>query len=316
MGEASHVESPPAAQATLKRPFSAVTVETNGSQRIVFNVGGTRFETTRATLDGFPPDSYVGRFLDPANRHLCKPDPDGSYFIDRDSRGFAAILSALRRSATPRMPYGMDRREWLDELTFWGMATKAQVRQEVEILGREHNFEQALRKEFLAQAKTIQHFLKDEVVQEKTKRLYVTSGVADKRFIEEQSASALGGDDFRLGFSWGDALRTRAVREFLYDMGIAVRLVSFKSVRIRCKHIKKSTLLWRLLGGCLPATTTLLVTKIEVTKPEPGSSFADFDGGTLDLEQIRQRRAPDGQRLDELDGDEEEEDLSSGGTSM
>lgn len=292
----------PARQASAKRPFSALSQPTTGSERVVFNVGGTRFETTKATLANFPEDSYIGKLLNAANESICKPDTDGSYFIDRDSRSFSAILSALRRSSTPRMPEAMDRREWLDDLTFWGMASKEELRQEVEILKRAQADQESLRKEFFAVAKSIYHFLKDEVVPAEFTSLYLTAGVADKRFIAAHKD--LDAKDFRLSFSWGDSMRTRAIREFLYDMGIAVRLVSYKPARIRCKFIKPNTLLWKLIGEIRPSTSTMLVTKIEITKPEPGSSFGEFDEGESDLDPFSRMSEPSVAGEDEGDSSE------------
>lgn len=292
----------PVRQATGKRPFSALSQPTTGSERVVFNVGGTRFETTKATLANFPEDSYIGKLLNAANESICKPDPDGSYFIDRDSRSFGAILSALRRSSTPSMPEGMDRREWLDDLTFWGMASKEELRQEVEIIKRAHADQESLSREFFAVAKSIHHFLKDEVVPGEFTAHYLPNGVADKRFIAAHKDLDVG--DFRLSFSWGDSMRTRAIREFLYNMGIAVRLASYKPSRIRCKYIKPDTLLWRLIGEMRPSTSTMLVTKIEVSKPEPGSSFGEFDEGEIDLEPLRRMSGPsDACDYDDYDGD-------------
>jgi hypothetical protein len=261
-------------------------------------VGGTRFETTKATLGNFPEDSYIGKLLSDANESMRKRDPDGSYFIDRDSRSFAVILSALRRSAAPRMPEGMDRREWFDDLTFWGMANKEEMREEIEVIKRANECEESHRKELFAVAKSIHHFLKDEVVPGEFRSCYVPAGVADKRFIAAH-ADILS-EDFRLGFSWGDSMRTRTIREFLYNMGIAVRMASYKSVRIRCKHIKTNTLLWKLIGEIRPGTSTMLVTRIEITKPEPGSSFGEFDAGELDLEPMRQPPELSAAREDEV----------------
>lgn len=64
-----------------------------GRARVKLNVGGSRFETTVATLTAHP-DSYFGAAF--SGRHTVQLDEDGCYFIDRDGRHFGAILNFLR----------------------------------------------------------------------------------------------------------------------------------------------------------------------------------------------------------------------------
>ena len=90
------------------------------TQRLVISVGGTRFETTRATLARAGASSPLAR--------LGEPEPDGVYFFDRDPVPFALFLAALRaeRQCAPGAISS-------EEEAFWtGAASvpQAQTRQE------------------------------------------------------------------------------------------------------------------------------------------------------------------------------------------
>jgi hypothetical protein len=62
------------------------------SSKIVLDVGGTKFTTSKSTLL-----SYKGSFFDAMLSSGCwKPDSDGVYFIDRDPKHFPLILNFLR----------------------------------------------------------------------------------------------------------------------------------------------------------------------------------------------------------------------------
>jgi hypothetical protein len=63
------------------------------SNRIVLNVGGQRFETSKSNLLRFPNSYFTGLLSETAK---WKPDNDGSYFIDRSPEGFPAVLEYLR----------------------------------------------------------------------------------------------------------------------------------------------------------------------------------------------------------------------------
>eukprot|EP00088_Acartia_fossae_P062003 TRINITY_DN7462_c0_g1_i4.p1 TRINITY_DN7462_c0_g1~~TRINITY_DN7462_c0_g1_i4.p1 ORF type:complete len:166 (-),score=25.60 TRINITY_DN7462_c0_g1_i4:341-838(-) len=65
------------------------------SDIIVLNVGGTRFETTRATLVS-QPDSVLAKMFDPDSPLEPAITKDGAYFLDRDPETFSLILSFLR----------------------------------------------------------------------------------------------------------------------------------------------------------------------------------------------------------------------------
>eukprot|EP00088_Acartia_fossae_P061996 TRINITY_DN7462_c0_g1_i12.p1 TRINITY_DN7462_c0_g1~~TRINITY_DN7462_c0_g1_i12.p1 ORF type:complete len:219 (-),score=39.60 TRINITY_DN7462_c0_g1_i12:319-975(-) len=65
------------------------------SDIIVLNVGGTRFETTRATLVS-QPDSMLAKMFDPDSPLVPAKPKDDAYFLDRDPETFSLILSFLR----------------------------------------------------------------------------------------------------------------------------------------------------------------------------------------------------------------------------
>eukprot|EP00088_Acartia_fossae_P062006 TRINITY_DN7462_c0_g1_i9.p1 TRINITY_DN7462_c0_g1~~TRINITY_DN7462_c0_g1_i9.p1 ORF type:complete len:166 (-),score=32.07 TRINITY_DN7462_c0_g1_i9:341-838(-) len=65
------------------------------SDIIVLNVGGTRFETTRATLVS-QPDSMLAKMFDPDSPLVPAKPKDDAYFLDRDPETFKVILSFLR----------------------------------------------------------------------------------------------------------------------------------------------------------------------------------------------------------------------------
>lgn len=100
---------------------SAKRARTERDERVVLNVGGRRFETRFSTL---PCDSMPARML--RNPEMARPDEDGSFFFDRSPDAFAAVLDAWRRGRQPSsakpMALALSRREWCDELAFWGAA--------------------------------------------------------------------------------------------------------------------------------------------------------------------------------------------------
>eukprot|EP00088_Acartia_fossae_P061999 TRINITY_DN7462_c0_g1_i17.p1 TRINITY_DN7462_c0_g1~~TRINITY_DN7462_c0_g1_i17.p1 ORF type:complete len:216 (-),score=48.71 TRINITY_DN7462_c0_g1_i17:320-967(-) len=65
------------------------------SDIIVLNVGGTRFETSRATLVS-QPDSMLAKMFDPDSPLEPAKTKDGAFFLDRDPKTFTYILSYLR----------------------------------------------------------------------------------------------------------------------------------------------------------------------------------------------------------------------------
>ncbi|KAG9304823.1 hypothetical protein G9A89_016853 [Geosiphon pyriformis] len=63
-------------------------------ERIVLNVGGTKYETYRSTLTAYP-HTFLGTMFQDRNRALCHPDGN-EYFIDRDGQVFRYILQFYR----------------------------------------------------------------------------------------------------------------------------------------------------------------------------------------------------------------------------
>ena len=54
----------------------------DADDRVVLNVGGSRFEVARETLIKHP-GTMLGNMFLPGNRHLLRPDKKGEYFFDR-----------------------------------------------------------------------------------------------------------------------------------------------------------------------------------------------------------------------------------------
>ena len=68
--------------------------------RILLNVGGHRFETSRQTLTEVP-GTYLELMF--SGRFELTPDADSSYFIDRDGRQFHHILNFLRDAGMAKL---------------------------------------------------------------------------------------------------------------------------------------------------------------------------------------------------------------------
>jgi hypothetical protein len=86
---------------------------------IEMNVGGTSFETSRATL-AQQPDSYLARLV--SGNHDLKRDKNGRIFIDRDSDQFKSIINFLRNPKKPPAPRDFTESELLvSEASFYGI---------------------------------------------------------------------------------------------------------------------------------------------------------------------------------------------------
>ena len=84
--------------------------------KIRINIGGTLFESKRATLDKCP---YFRRVLNPAARtHF---EMDGSIFIDRDATHFRHILNYLRDGEVPNYLTPADVDQLIREAKFYEM---------------------------------------------------------------------------------------------------------------------------------------------------------------------------------------------------
>lgn len=86
---------------------------------IDLNVGGTIFQTGRATLVQ-QPGSYLEALL--SGRYQISRDRDGRIFINRDPENFRTILNFLRNPQTPPMPRDASESEALvREASFYGI---------------------------------------------------------------------------------------------------------------------------------------------------------------------------------------------------
>ena len=84
--------------------------------KILLNIGGTKFHATRATLDKCP---YFNRKLDRSARtHF---ESDGSIFIDRDGTHFRHILNYLRDGEVPNHLTPADVDQLIREAKFYEM---------------------------------------------------------------------------------------------------------------------------------------------------------------------------------------------------
>lgn len=89
-------------------------------ERVVLNVGGIRYETTRSTLCAIP-NTLLARIFAPENEHMLKRDEDGSVFFDRDGRLFDRVLDVYR-TFTFSYPSDQDeQRRMVHEYEYWGL---------------------------------------------------------------------------------------------------------------------------------------------------------------------------------------------------
>ncbi len=90
------------------------------TDRVVLNVGGKMFHTTRSTLLSLP-NTLLSRMFAPENKQLLRPDKDGSFFFDRDGDIFPYILNIYRTNSVIK-PVLVDLRERFEaEIGFWNV---------------------------------------------------------------------------------------------------------------------------------------------------------------------------------------------------
>jgi len=87
------------------------------SERVILNIGGTRFETYVQTLTKYS-DTLRSVMFDERNRHMRKPDSRGEYFFDRSPVYFGAILEYYR-SGKLKCPPGIPWKAFEEELDYW-----------------------------------------------------------------------------------------------------------------------------------------------------------------------------------------------------
>eukprot|EP01112_Ceratiomyxa_fruticulosa_P009268 TRINITY_DN2416_c0_g2_i1.p1 TRINITY_DN2416_c0_g2~~TRINITY_DN2416_c0_g2_i1.p1 ORF type:complete len:317 (-),score=54.08 TRINITY_DN2416_c0_g2_i1:90-1040(-) len=102
---------------TLQHNLGGPTNHSHTSERVILNIGGTRFETYVQTLLKYP-DTLLGVMFNERNADMLKPDSKGEYFFDRSPIYFEAILHYYRTGKL-RCPPGVLPRFFEDELIFW-----------------------------------------------------------------------------------------------------------------------------------------------------------------------------------------------------
>ena len=110
--------------------------------KIILNVGGQRFETSRQTLASVP-DTYLASMF--SGRFELTPDvADGSYFIDRNPKHFNLVLDYLRDSGSSNTANAIAStmeeqqvRELKTELAFYGLLDRMLPYYELDQIGRD-----------------------------------------------------------------------------------------------------------------------------------------------------------------------------------
>ncbi len=206
------------------------------SERIVLNVGGTRFETTLQTIRQFPADSLVGRAFAPGGLTM-RPDPDGSYFFDRDGRAFGIILQAARIGRDPpARPPDMSPAAWLAELDFWAMRGDELAMSDKALADSRRVLEARLRSKLAAQVSTMVAFFRLCLGDaHRTLRLAIPIGDFLPLELDDLLEPFI---DYKAGgarpslLPWEDLLKDREVRSMVRKSGISVRVLQ-PSVRYR-----------------------------------------------------------------------------------
>lgn len=104
--------------------------------KLLLNVGGHRFETSRQTLTSVP-DTYFSSMF--SGRFELIPDDDDSYFIDRDGRLFHHVLNFLREPVSFNLSKDMTETQMEElkvELKFYGLLDSMMPHHAQERIGR------------------------------------------------------------------------------------------------------------------------------------------------------------------------------------
>ena len=102
--------------------------------KILLNIGGTRFHTTRASLER---SEFFGALLDHNHRSKTHFESDGSIFIDRDGTHFRHILNYLRDKTVPDLSLS-ERKQLLVEARYYkitGLIAELQGQSRVQGMG-------------------------------------------------------------------------------------------------------------------------------------------------------------------------------------
>jgi hypothetical protein len=107
------------------------------NNKILLNVGGHKFKTSRQTLTSVP-DTYLASMF--SGRFELAPDgAERSYFIDRDGTHFRHILNFLRDSGSFKLNSGLteaQREELKVELEFYGLLDRVMPYCAQELIGQ------------------------------------------------------------------------------------------------------------------------------------------------------------------------------------
>jgi hypothetical protein len=114
-GTATSAGGAAARGATDDNDYDDVLIE----ERVVLNVGGTRFETYLSTLTRYP-NTTLGAMFSERNRPMLRFNKEGEVFFDRSPALFEPIL-AFYRSGVLRRPPHVDPRLFADECAFFGV---------------------------------------------------------------------------------------------------------------------------------------------------------------------------------------------------
>lgn len=131
------------------------------SNKLILNIGGKRYETTRQTIELYP-DTLLDMLLKRSNKE------DEEIFIDRDQKLFRWILHYYRTgNMVNHDDVGVSEHVWLDELQFYGLLEKDEqhtkkrkaflecekdIREKAEKIAKKHDEE--MDKEMIARRKT------------------------------------------------------------------------------------------------------------------------------------------------------------------
>lgn len=100
-------------QETQVQNLNTVKSISQSDSRIIFNIGGKRYETYKSTILQYP-NTFLATMFGTRNQDLTRPDHNGEYFFDRDSEAFSVILNWYRTGKLiidPKIPLELLRQE-------------------------------------------------------------------------------------------------------------------------------------------------------------------------------------------------------------
>jgi hypothetical protein len=122
---------------TLEKEKAAMEkAHTFQTSKILLDVGGHKFSTSRTTLTSVP-DTYLASLF--SGRFELTTDAEGSYFIDRDGRHFHHILNCLRDFGRFELSSDVtegQRKELAVEAEFYGLLDRMMPYHAQELIGR------------------------------------------------------------------------------------------------------------------------------------------------------------------------------------